>query len=136
MHARTRPLRLVSTAAFACVALAAAAQGDADYRNVTAGGQLRPGVYGRIEVPRHAPPPPVIYPDPVRANGSLERVNRRPVYLYVPPGQVRKWKQNCARWRACEEPVLFVRVDHSPSRWGAWRLHREQLAGVPHGESN
>jgi hypothetical protein len=51
------------------------------------------------------------------------------VYLYVPPGQVRKWKQNCAKWSACDEPVLFVRVDDSPSRWGQWKQLREpQLA--------
>ena len=51
-----------------------------------------------------------------------------PVYLYVPPGQVRKWKQNCARWKACAEPVLFVRVDNSPSQWGKWRHLRDQVA--------
>ena len=51
------------------------------------------------------------------------------MYLYVPPGQVRKWKLNCARWKACDEPVLFVRVEDSPSRWGAWKQLREpQLA--------
>jgi hypothetical protein len=55
-------------------------------------------------------------------------VRSEPVYLYVPPGQVRKWKQNCGKWSACEQPVLFVRVDDSPSRWGHWRLLREQLA--------
>ena len=98
------------------------------YRNVTAGGALRPGVYGRIVVKAKAPPPPVIYPQPVIASQALVPPGVRPVYLYVSPGQVRHWKRSCARWKACDEPVLFVRVDHSPSRWGRWRLHREEIA--------
>ncbi|GAB3646630.1 hypothetical protein [Ramlibacter alkalitolerans] len=132
MHLRARPVRQLFAFAFGWAALAAVAQGDADYRNVTAGGSLRPGIYGRIVLRGNAAPPPVIYPEPVLANGSIERVQREPVYLYVPPGQVRKWKQNCAKWAACDEPVLFVRMDGSPSRWGAWRQRRDQLAGDPH----
>jgi hypothetical protein len=106
----------------------AAAQGTGDYRNLTAGGPLRPGVYGRIAIKEKAPPPPVIYPQPVVAAEGVVPAQPRPVYLYVPPGQVRKWKQNCAKWSACEEPVLFVRIEDSPSRWGRWRQLREQVA--------
>jgi hypothetical protein len=118
----SRPL----LAAFALLsALApAAAQQDNAYRNVTAGGPLRPGVYGRIEV-RGGTPPPVIYAAPQVAEQGVTPPRRQPVYLYVPPGQVRKWKQNCAKWSACEEPVLFVRVEQSPSRWGNWRQLRD-----------
>lgn len=112
-------------AAGALVADGAASQDANDWRNVTAGGPLRPGIYGRI-VPRvDAPPPPVIYAQPVIASDALVPPTVRPVYLYVPPGQVRKWKQNCTKWLACEQPVLFVRVDQSPSRWGKWRQLRE-----------
>jgi len=128
MDGRARPVRLAAVIAIGFGALAAAAQADRDYRNLTAGGTLRPGVYGRIAVRGKASPPPVIYPQPVLANSSIERVQREPVYLYVPPGQVRKWKQNCAKWSACDEPVLFVRMDQSPSRWGQWRQLRDQLA--------
>ena len=107
----------------------AAAQDNHDYRNLTAGGPLRPGVYGRIALKgKDVAPPPVIYPQPTLASGGLVPAGVQPVYLYVPPGQVRKWKQNCAKWTACEEPVLFVRVDGSPSRWGQWRQRREQVA--------
>ncbi|MBE7370083.1 hypothetical protein [Ramlibacter pallidus] len=106
----------------------AAAQAAAEYRNATTGGPLRPGIYGRIVVKHAAPPPPVIYPQPVVADAALPPPGAQPVYLYVPPGQVRKWKQNCARWQACSQPVLFVRVDDSPSRWGSWRHRREQVA--------
>lgn len=106
----------------------AGAQVNGDYRNATTGGSLRPGVYGRI-VPRgEAAPPPLIYPRPVIASQALVPAGAQPVYLYVPPGQVRKWKRHCAKWSACDQPVLFVRVADSPSRWGRWRQLREQVA--------
>ena len=107
----------------------ACAQSLNEYRNVTTGGPLRPGIYGRIVLKGKAPPPPVIYPQPVIAGEQLVPAGAQPVYLYVPPGQVRKWKQNCAKWSACDQAVLFVRVEASPSRWGKWRELREpQLA--------
>jgi hypothetical protein len=116
-----------------CIALAATssfADGKADYRNLTAGGTLRPGVYGRIAFQGEVPPP-VIYPQPVIASQALVPARVEPVYLYVPPGQVRKWKDNCVRWKACDQPVLFVRIDDSPSRWGRWRQLREaELAAI------
>lgn len=96
------------------------------FRNLTAGGPLRHGVYGRIEV-RGAKPPPVIFKRPVIASKAIVPAKARPVYLYVPPGQVRKWKQFCTRWSACDKPVLFVRMDASPSRWGRWRQLREPI---------
>lgn len=118
-------LHMALFAAGALVADAGLAQDANDWRNVTAGGPLRPGIYGRI-VPRgDAPPPPVIYPQPVIASDALVPPTVRPVYLYVPPGQVRKWKQSCTQWSACEQPVLFVRMDQSPSRWGKWRQLRQ-----------
>jgi hypothetical protein len=134
MDVRAGPVRSWVAMLCGCAALAAAAQGAGDYRNLTAGGSLRAGVYGRIQVRGHAAPPPVIYAEPVLANGSIERVRRQPVYLYVPPGQVREWKDNCAKWSACDQPVLFVRMDQSPSLWGGWRQLRGQLAGDAHAQ--
>ena len=97
-----------------------ATQAHADYRNVTAGGSLRHGVYGRIEL-KTAAAPPVIYKQPMVADAANGDVQARPVYLYVPPGQVRKWPQHCHKWNACGQPVLFVRMDNSPSRLGQWK---------------
>ena len=115
-------------AAAALLALAAggsAAQAS-DWRNVTTGGPLKPGIYGRIVIKAPAaPPPPVIYQQPVIASEQIVPAGVDPVYLYVPPGQVRKWSRHCAKWQACDQPVLFVRVDDSPSRWGRWRQLRE-----------
>jgi hypothetical protein len=129
MKTTTAPIaRLVLALASLAAGAPALAQAQGDWRNVTAGGSLRPGVYGRIAVRGHAAPP-LIYPQPVVANETIGPARTQPVYLYVPPGQVRKWKQNCARWSACDEPVLFVRIEDSPSRWGRWKQFREpQLA--------
>jgi hypothetical protein len=130
-HGRVREIA-VSRAASLLLAVSAAAActgAAAEYRNLTTGAALRPGVYGRIVLKGKAMPPPVIYDQPVIASQPLVPAASKPVYLYVPPGQVRKWKQNCARWGACDEPVLFVRMNDSPSRWGQWRQLRDpQLA--------
>ena len=113
----------------ACVAFAAAAAArEPSPAKPPVHHTLRPGLYGRIEV-RHTPP--LIYPAPVTVRGSADGV-RPPVYLYVPPGQVRHWAQNCARWDACDRPVYFVRVDDSPSRLGDWKkTQRPQPADSP-----
>ena len=135
MNRQSRLRRLVPTAAVVAVALAALAATvnahaqDPGYRNATAGGNLRPGVFGRIEV-RGGTPPPLIYSHPVIATQALVPANAQPIYLYVPSGQVRKWKQHCAKWQACDQPVLFVRMESSPGRWGLWRHKREQVASA------
>jgi hypothetical protein len=124
---------LAVLAMLSAVPAPARAEAAMPWRNVDTGQPLRPGIYGRIDV-RGSHRPPVIYEQPVVAAGSPPPAAPRaqPVYLYVPPGQVRKWPQHCAKWSACEQPVLFVRVDASPSRWGQWRQLREQVAwGVP-----
>jgi hypothetical protein len=129
-----RSSRSSSTVALAAALLgilAAAPAMGSDLRNLTTGGPLRPGIYGRIEV-RGSMPPPLIYSQPVLAGNGFVAAGAKPVYLYVPPGQVRRWKENCGRWSACDQPVLFVRVEDSPSRWGQWRQFRDQLA--LHGE--
>ena len=129
-HTAARLVRIARWTAATCVAVAAngAVARDAAPR-VPTYDKPRPGLYGRIEV--RGAPPRVIYAEPVVARPSPER-NRRPVYLYVPPGQVRKWAQHCARWDACERPVYFVRVDDSPSRLGDWKkTQRPQPADSP-----
>ena len=89
--------------------------------NLDTGAPLRPGVYGRIDVSRSAPPP-VIHPAPVQVQVQRELASAPPpVYLYVPPGQVRKWPRHCQKWDACAVPVYFVRVDDSPSKLGKWK---------------
>ena len=98
----------------------AASPAGASYINTTVGGPLRPGVYGRVEIGR-APPPPLIYSQPVIVSQTVVPAGIKPVYLYVPPGQARKWARYCARYQACGVPVYFVRMDNSPSKLGKWK---------------
>jgi hypothetical protein len=96
----------------------------AAYVNTTAGGPLRPGVYGRIEIGKSAPPP-VIYTRPVVASRAVLPPDVKPVYLYVPPGQVRKWARHCGKYKACDLPVYFVRMDDSPGKLGRWKVRAD-----------
>ena len=100
----------------------------AGYVNTTAGGPLRPGVYGRIEIGK-SPPPPLIYSQPMVASRALPPRGAKPVYLYVPPGQARKWRKHCAKYKACDLPVLFVRMDNSPSKLGTWKSRSGMRTG-------
>lgn len=117
---------LACAGALSQVKQAPAPVAQAKHRNVTAGGELRHGVYGRIEPGRL--PPPVIYGKPVVASGTLLPPGTPVVYLYVPPGQVRKWSANCHKWDACGQPVMFVRMDDSPSRLGQWKQLKDAYA--------
>lgn len=115
---RQHQLQSVIVAVVALSAVCAAFTAGAAPLNVEAGKALRPGVYGQIEV--RGAPPPVVYTAPVTV-APVDGKAADPVYLYVPPGQVRRWAKHCAKWKACERPVYFVRVDDSPSKLGAWK---------------
>lgn len=110
----------------ACAALlalggAAAQASQGSWRNLDTGRPLQPGVYGRIAVPAGGEAPPLVHARPVVAGPEAPSATGDPLYLYVPPGQLRRWGQHCAKWQACERPVYFVRVDDSPSRLGDWK---------------
>lgn len=64
-----------------------------------------PGFYGRIDI-GDAPRPALVYSQPM----IIERtaVVRPPIYLYVPPGQVKKWPKYCHKYNACGQRVYFV----------------------------
>jgi hypothetical protein len=115
----------------ALLGLALAGEAGAAYVNTTAGGPLRPGVYGRIEAVKKAPAPPVIYDKPVVASRAIVPNGVKPVYLYVPPGQIRKWPRHCGKYQACDLPVYFVRMDNSPSKLGKWKSRNEFAARDP-----
>jgi len=65
----------------------------------------QPGFYGRLDIGDY-PQPQVIYRQPM----VVERVevDRPPIYLRVPPGHARHWRQHCREYNACGERVLFV----------------------------
>lgn len=78
----------------------------AQYANVIVAGQVKPGVYGRVEI-GNTPPPVLVYPQPVVIVKQPAAV--QPVYLHVPPGHAKKWDKHCHKYNACNRPVYFVK---------------------------
>lgn len=76
-----------------------------------------PGVWGRIEIGPQLPLPPVVLHRPVIIRPGPVAVERRPIYLYVPPAHQREWGRYCGRYQACGQPVYFVRDDWVRNRW-------------------
>jgi hypothetical protein len=119
-----------------------AAQAQTDV-NVSVGGIIKPGVYGRVEIGTR-PPPPVIYPQPVIivqppvavAQPGVVVVQPTPVYMHVPPGHAKKWSKHCHKYNACNQPVYFVKNEYegrSQGR-GRGRDHDEGDRGEGRGE--
>lgn len=101
----------VSLLAFFAFAGTAGAQ---TYVNATVGGQIVPGVYGRIQIGSGMPPPPLIYAEPIIIQRPPVAVQRAPIYMYVPPGHAKNWGKHCARYNACAQPVYFVQEPPRP----------------------
>ncbi len=100
--------------ALATATLAAPAQ--AQNYNITLSGEITPGVYGRIDL-GNRPPPPVVYTQPVLIRPvPVGGVAPAPLYVYAPPGHIKKWGKHCHRYNACGVPVYFVRVDEKRGR--------------------
>lgn len=85
--------------------------------NVSVGGEIAPGVYGRVDF-GNAAPPPVLYPQPVIIAQPARQVVMQPVYLHVPPGHAKKWDKHCHRYDACGRPVYFVKSAEYEPREG------------------
>jgi hypothetical protein len=81
---------------------------QAQYANVTITGEVRPGVYGRVEI-GNRPPPPLVSPQPVIIVREPRPAPVQPIYLHVPPGHAKKWSKHCHKYNACNRPVYFVK---------------------------
>ncbi len=106
---KTIHLKLAAVSIFGLVAGMAQAQ-------VAIGGDIRinvPGVYGRVEIGAQPgmsyEPPAVVYEQPVVIAPTAYAVHQHPIYLYVPEGYERDWAHHCGAYRACGQPVFFVR---------------------------
>ena len=88
----------------------------------------QPGVYGRIDIGSY-PQPALVYAQPMVIAPSPVAVYQRPVYLYVPPGHQQNWGRYCGQYRACGQPVYFVREDWVRDRYQEehrnWRGHEQ-----------
>lgn len=138
-----RPL-LIANLVVLCALWVGAAQAATPYVSATVEGALAPGVYGRIDI-GNAPPPPLIYAQPVIIQRSPVVV-QQPLYLHVPPGHAKKWSKHCAKYNACGQPVYFVRVDgdddYERVKYREYREHKDYKEkkdkhhGKGHGKGN
>ncbi|MGZ5093772.1 MAG: hypothetical protein ACXWCY_20345 [Burkholderiales bacterium] len=96
----------------------------ADVR-VTVSGEVRPGVYGRVEIGR-APPPAVVYAEPVVIVQQPRYVPVQPIYMHVPPGHAKHWDKHCRKYDACGVPVYFVKSDEYEVKKGKKRKHKHK----------
>jgi hypothetical protein len=98
-----------------CVLIALAALAGSVLANPDVGVSVsvnQPGVYGRIDIGQAPVPPVVVYRQPmVIVPGPVAVQPVQPIYLRVPPGHSRHWRQHCHRYNACGQPVYFVRED-------------------------
>ena len=69
---------------------------------------IRPGIYGRVDI-GGAPPPLLVYPEPVVVVRQPQSVVVQPIYLHVPPGHAKHWSKHCREYNACGLPVYFVK---------------------------
>lgn len=90
-------------------------------------GVNQPGVYGRINI-GNAPPPTLVYPQPVLIAPPQQMLPRQPIYLYVPPMHQQNWSRYCNRYSACGQPVYFVQEQWVRDRYvqahPGWRNDR------------
>lgn len=111
-------------------ALLAAAPALAETQVGVSIGISQPGVYGRIEI-GNAPPPVLVVPQPVIITRPPQAVlvDRRPIYLYVPPGHQKNWAKHCGKYDACGQPVYFVKEEWVRERY-------EENRGKGHGKGH
>jgi hypothetical protein len=114
-----KPVSVAVRSVFAALSLVAASSSTLAGVDVGVGVTIRePGVYGRIEIGNGAPPPPVVYRQPVIIAPAPVVVHQPvivspppPLYLYVPPGHARKWGKHCHKYDACGRQVYFVKEE-------------------------
>lgn len=66
-----------------------------------------PGFFGQIDI-GGAPPPRVIYTQPVIVERPRGYVEEAPIYLHVPAGYQSDWRHHCRAYNACGQRVFFV----------------------------
>ena len=94
---------------FALVSLTALgiSSAHAQYASVVISGEVRPGVYGHVQIGNA--PPPLVYAEPVVIVRERRTAYYEPIYVHAPPGHVKHWGQHCHKYNACNRPVYFVK---------------------------
>lgn len=101
MHKTLKPALLMLVLAGS----AAANASDVNF-GVSVGGEVAPGVYGRVNVGNTRPA--VVYAQPMVIVPPPRPM--QPIYLNVPPGHAKHWSKHCHRYNACNQPVYFVKT--------------------------
>jgi hypothetical protein len=102
-----RKYLLLLTGLLALHAAPCALAADLDL-NVILSGEVRPGVYGQVQL-GNAPRPVVVYERPRVVVVDRRYEHEPPIYLHVPPGHARHWDKHCHDYHSCGRPVYFVR---------------------------
>jgi hypothetical protein len=106
-----KKIRIALLAAMSCALLAPLVRAQSISINASISGQIVPGVYGQVTLGGR-PPPPVVYAQPVIVQPAPVVVGAppvEPIYLHVPPGHAKHWKEHCHEYHACNRPVYFVK---------------------------
>jgi hypothetical protein len=120
-------MRSIHPILIASVLAVAATCAQAQNVSATISGEVVPGVYGRV-VLGNGPPPPVVYEQPMIVQPAPVVVGAppaEPLYLHVPPGHAKHWRQHCREYRACDRPVYFVRSAEYEPGFNRERWERE-----------
>jgi hypothetical protein len=99
-------LRKVALATFVAAVVSPLA-GAAD-TVATISGPVQPGVYGRLAMVSK-PTPALVYEQPMFIDPPSVQGKVEPVYLHVPPDHAKNWKKYCSKYKACDQPVYFVK---------------------------
>lgn len=102
--------------------------------NVILSGEIRPGVYGQVQL-GNTPRPAVVYERPRVIVVDKRYVHEEPIYLHVPPGHAKHWDQHCREYHACERRVYFVRSEeYEPEYQREHEHHEDRKHGKGHGK--
>ena len=85
--------------------------------NATVGSEFSPGVFGQLNV-GNAPPPPVIYTQPMVGGPSV--YGAPPMYVYAPIEEIQNWGYFCGKYSACGMPVYFIHYDERHPYWARY----------------
>jgi len=97
--------------------------------------EIRPGVYGQINI-GNSPPPQILYPQPVIIVSQPRSVPVTPVYFHVPPGHAKNWKKHCRKYNACAQPVYFVKSEEYESGYDRKRWKKKDHDDYDRHDSN
>lgn len=91
--------------------------------SVILSGEVRPGVYGQVEIGNSRPS--VVYSRPIVISRQREYLRAAPIYLHVPPGHARHWSRHCAYYHSCGRPVYFIKSEeYRPRRYQDRHTHK------------